>query len=67
MLFTRQIHDKLTRLVTFCWLNADRDDLDKFDEIKASVSEDFKFGDKGLWLFDAMVRTSERVPHAEKA
>lgn len=43
----------------------DRADMDEFDKVKEYIGRDLEFSKKGCILFEAMERTSDRVPRAE--
>lgn len=55
-------------MVSFVFLmlnQVNRADLDEFEKVKEDIGRDLKPDNKGWILFEAMERTSDRVPRAE--
>lgn len=53
--------------LVFLMLNqVDREDMDRFENEKENIGKDLTSSNKGCILFEAMERTSDRFPRAEK-
>ena len=56
---------QLVSLVFLMLNQVNRADMDVFDKVKSEIGKDLEFSKKGWILFEAMERTSDRIPRAE--